>query len=1223
MAEPCHELWRATLGAEARALAIAADGELIVVGAEDGGVAGLDHAGKLRWRAEVGGAIRGLALAEPARRLLVGGAAPTGGRLLDFDGRALATLEDCGPVVALTADARFLIGASRPDRRQERLRGYGPDGTQRWDQDAGGLIASLAIAPDGQWLACGNDRGVVELRTLEGQRVAFYRTRSSTTPLVAFMPEGDGLIVADDRMLHGVAFDGKPRWTIDLPARASALAVASAGREVAVGCADGSIMLVDSSGIVRWQHRVRAGRRITGVALSASGRFLAASAFGYGVMILDSEYAQLWQGLHTAEPTRIALTPDARLLAVTTLDGAVTLIANPAAQTGAAAGAWRERRLIRQLRRQFLANPFLCIATWFDEFDRALRRNELAICDALLSEVRGEAYGLDQEALALVASREAALRLRQGVGHHEHGQHDAARQAYTRSLELHRTVGHREGEGQAMAALAALDEPEGVAVPLLASLRAHPLVLGSSDNLLAGWLPGRALAEQLQIISAAAQLGMAQPLLRAIELPESSVQTAAAAALALLDPGPDRATLAAMLESPNWFVRWQAVTILGQQSGRQGPGSQPEGLASTIAALLARQEEESIVRRELARLLGATQDPAYTGPLLALADDPDDEVRLAAVESLAVAGGREALPALVELTDGSTLSGRNPRSVAAEAARAIGRRHPIPRVQDLWLRRASVPESAETGAQTLFLGSDGPLEAVVTLSHASTGVRVGWRCLYEGQPLAEQQLLTRHDAYRHVPRPREALVELAEEPGPAPEHGAAGGSIEAGLVQLLDGPEARGRLEQPRQLCLPLDPPGGVWASGTYVVEVSVEGQEPGRCSFRVASSVAIESVQAAVRVAGATQRDAIAAILPAHTTGFTAIIKLNDAPRGTAIRGQLQHPEQERLIAESQAQTVGEGRQELRLRFTTEALPVGRYRLVVGGGGAVAGTWLTVTDRVAIVRIAASVNGGRPGSTYQQGNELVCTIETGPLPPGVAFQASWWADGRQLGEACEFRSSAGGPHEITFTLRADDRPWPAGVYEVALSGYGGASAQASVTVRPGLRDRVTQFFSRTLPISDAGFAPARLTASATGSVIGRPTPPASLPVDGAVWYAGATAPLAVPVQPEPPRALPVAPEQDVPVRSGADQVMTPGVSAPAPARTTVPSDLIAGLAEQYRTGATPRPASSPPVRPPSQEADLIAGLRALLDAQRPPASRHIAPAPEEQQEEPTTSTDT
>lgn len=146
--------------------------------------------------------------------------------------------------------------------------------------------------------------------------------------------------------------------------------------------------------------------------------------------------------------------------------------------------------------------------------------------------------------------------------------------------------------------------------------------------------------------AAARSLATADPtralpaLMLALRDDHRDVREDAARALGSLEASAAAAALASLSASdPSRAVRYTALRALGEI----GSDAAVEGL--TAALVDARNDN---LRERVAHALGTTRNPASFAPLRSLTDDPDRDVRHAALEALVQLGTPEALDALAE-----------------------------------------------------------------------------------------------------------------------------------------------------------------------------------------------------------------------------------------------------------------------------------------------------------------------------------------------------------------------------------------------------------------------------------------------------------------------------------------------------------------------------------------------------------------------------------------------
>src|SRR5262249_1084912 len=120
----------------------------------------------------------------------------------------------------------------------------------------------------------------------------------------------------------------------------------------------------------------------------------------------------------------------------TPTDGSAIYVWSVPALDGARHEERSAAQAIRQVRETFAQAGQLGLGTWFNLFDQYARRRCLAVCRALLIEIRDDAYALSPLEMAYVDSREGALVMLEGADHQIGGRLDAAEECYRRSEEL-------------------------------------------------------------------------------------------------------------------------------------------------------------------------------------------------------------------------------------------------------------------------------------------------------------------------------------------------------------------------------------------------------------------------------------------------------------------------------------------------------------------------------------------------------------------------------------------------------------------------------------------------------------------------------------------------------------------------------------------------------------------------------------------------------------------
>ncbi|WP_354644666.1 helix-turn-helix domain-containing protein [Kitasatospora camelliae] len=279
-----------------RSLAFAADGRLLAVGSERGGIR--------LWRPPAG---------VPASQ--APGATPSGTAVPVSSGTAAST------------------GTAVPVRASEPAPA-GPSSAREWSSTDLmpahlGSVNALALTPDGTTLLSAGADQVTRVWDLPTGRVT-AELRGHPTFVLGVAVGGDNRTVVTSAGISSPPGDvllWDLRRGTDLapgPDRPRVTAVAAATDRAAVGTADGRIALWDVGGATPRRVAVTpaTGRPVTGLAFDRGGRTLA-SAFEDGTVRLTraGDGAQSAAVDVGAEPTAVALSPDGTVLAVGTEDG--------------------------------------------------------------------------------------------------------------------------------------------------------------------------------------------------------------------------------------------------------------------------------------------------------------------------------------------------------------------------------------------------------------------------------------------------------------------------------------------------------------------------------------------------------------------------------------------------------------------------------------------------------------------------------------------------------------------------------------------------------------------------------------------------------------------------------------------------------------------------------------------------------------------------------------
>ncbi len=772
--------WRYRAPGSLLSVAMTRDGQLLAAGSRSGHILFFDSTGRLLWYTQVEGAVHRLALAEEARCLLVGTA--ESGRAayqFHFDGHLLRTFEVDSETwgIDLLPDASLIaVGALN-----QWVTVYDRAGTQVVACDVGGPVRHARFMSGGN-LAIGTDDHRIIGLDRTGRILWQRQTEGRIWAGVCAAEQADRVFAgANDRCVYALDRLGNDRWSCEIGGVVNAVALTPDGQWCAAVSASNDATLFDESGQVIWEYSF--DQPVYSVALSDDGRFMAMGVGDAELVVVDhADEHRMWTQGISGRVYALAMTPDGRTLVAATMGSSIHVFDNPVLthlwqDTAERQMAHRlvSRAAIRQMRETYAHDSNAGLVRWFGEFERSLRGQQYHVCQALIDEIGDtRSYSLSEGEQQVIRSLEGARWLMEGIDHHRQGRIEAARECYERSKTIQASLNNRDGVGQAIAALSSLPAPAeemvaavaasdgstpgGVvhrpvpvgeaALPdmsddageppnragleqLLNEIAQKPRVLGMAEQLLEQRMIGAQLPEQLRIIALARRAGYLMPLLRGLQASERQVRAAASAALTFLRPGPDAAVITTMLQSPQSFVRWQAVRMVAMRA-REAPeefGRYKDQWWPLLLNPETFSTLDSLARREVALLVeeaGTGEDTAW---LIAHLDDPDVDVRIAIVNALGKVGRREAIAAMKDMPDGTGFMGH---TVAAAVTRAIGEienRHPLPSVHRIYLSAGDPLSHRMVQESALFLADTDVIYGIVDLIHALPGtrLRVQWR----------------------------------------------------------------------------------------------------------------------------------------------------------------------------------------------------------------------------------------------------------------------------------------------------------------------------------------------------------------------------------------------------------------------------------------------------------------------------------------------------------------
>jgi len=959
-------LWKVEADAQGLICAFTPDERMLVAGAEDGSIYAFDRSGRQLWRQQVSGEAFRFAFSRHSNILAIGTIRgvdtsvlnfQTGELLWKFSGEAQTKAG-----VGVTADGERIVSGDDDGK----IRCFARNGALLWRYDCDHRkISRLSVTPSGHRIVFGGNDHIYCLNGSGSLRWR-YRTNGEVWAGARILPDGSRVIGgSNDQHVYALNDSGELIWRYKLGGNVNITYPTPDGAFIAAGSTDSCVYLLNGEGQLLWKYRT--GDSIYGVSLSQDAEFVVAASYDRHIYLFNRE-GNLLEKLRTGNQVYVVdITADGRLIGSFGYDRYVYLLENRyAARTEAEraeVNSILRQRIIGQLRRAFISNPYYGLCYWFDQFNHLLQRNDFELCDALIAEARQEGYPLTAAEQRFVDSREGAVQLKRGIAEQRKGNFDAAEQFYRQAVAAQRKAGCPVCEEQAQLALRLLSEERQSGQPdlLLNKIYEEVLVLGGSEALLTARLVSAPPEHLPLIIQAAMKVRLTKPLLQALKSNDRRLQVLAIAALNRFTAISDPTLVRAALRHESAFVRWQAAAMLSRQ--KELPSDFVQMLPDLIAA-----ERDPDARRILVEIAMRLRVPNLTPLLISLLEDTDDDLRWSVVTALGKIGDRRALPMLRKTREGYTLTELSIHDALQRAIREIEQRFPLPKLNS-W--RAVRPSEPELKSAKLFWRDEAVLLAA-NVSDVRAAMRFsiivtdqqGTRVFRFSRPYAEfvsyterlQRELARQAEIPSPLRPIEPVsAYTAYEEDEEEEDEDSALSVEDDFDAEDDDNEEEGQDEP----ALPSDvmrssalwvllPPSLTqsWQAGKFTATLCIfdevtERDEPLHAiEFVYVDDVRIERARLSLTDSASSPSIDWAV---EHVPQIYLTVSLGNVPRGTELRAELWYGAAEtgeRLFTESRTSTT-EG--DIAVQFTWRQSPwrVGRYtaRFFVRGALALART--------------------------------------------------------------------------------------------------------------------------------------------------------------------------------------------------------------------------------------------------------------------------------------------
>ena len=459
---------------------------------------------------------------------------------------------------------------------------------------------------------------------------------------------------------------------------------------------------------------------------------------------------------------------------------------------------------------------------------------------------------------------------------------------------------------------------------VLDDILSQPHVLGNSSLLLTERLEGLSPEEKVAVIQAAQQSGLLEPLVSALQTQQDDfIQGAAASALTWLKPGPKIETLLELLAIPNWLVRWQILDILRQKASEQNEDfllHRPQ-IQAVLHNLLTKPETDPEVLATIAHLLKNIGEQKNTPWVVPLLDDPDPEVRLAAVDALANFGDLRALPSLYQVEDGKGFWGKNVSKKAHEAIKAIKQRYP-PEIQNIRFGKQVTTDKLVETPMSLFLSRVPTIYCVVTIANLQPYDRVVIQWKHEVQIITSQEQVVTQTTL-------DSTITMSSEKSPEYDWD------DDELVRILIGETDTTKVyDKEKQVVVPLVFSLSLlhstdnWQVGDYIVEVLIDNEWRGEGEFTIVDQVPVIGMHPCIAVDNDTDWQYRNRFLVDND--ISCCVELQDAPVGLEVLGKIHHGSHGSLLASTTIQTSEEGDQTLVISWQRDNWPPGKHLMAI-----------------------------------------------------------------------------------------------------------------------------------------------------------------------------------------------------------------------------------------------------------------------------------------------------